>query len=394
MIRADLVIIGAGCAGLALAARLAEAGDAAPRTVLVDQRDTYSNDRTWCFWAPMSSPWARLARAHWPVWRIGCREGSSVSRLLDGYPYHCLAASDYYADRRRRIEAHPAMRLELSTPVETVEVDDFGWRIETPRGTIRAGQVVDTRPDFYATPLLWQQFHGMEVRTSRPCFDPSAVELMTDMDSDDAGFVFTYLLPFAEDHALIEVTRFVPEPLPAQRLESDCRRVLAERTDDSYFRQIRQEQACLPMGSWSAGKPDGSGIVRAGIGGGALRSASGYGFLRIQSWADRCARHFLESGRAISHPPEPAWRRAMDARFLALIRRRPEWGPTLFEAMAQGLSAGDFVRFLSDEGGFKTAAKMVLALPKGPFLHQIFRPGGKSIRENSGSYRRSGHARF
>ena len=394
MIRADLVIIGAGCAGLALASRLAEAGDAAPRTVLVDQRDSYSNDRTWCFWAPKGSPLGRLARAQWPAWRIGRRDGPSVPHRLDKYPYHCVAASDYYADRRRLIEAHPAMSLELSTPVESVEEDDFGCLIETPRGTIRARQVVDTRPDFDAVPLLWQQFHGMEVRTSRPCFDPSAVELMTGMHCDDAGFVFTYLLPFAEDHALIELTRFVPDRLPAQRLESDCRRVLAERTGDSSFSQLRQEQGCLPMGYWSAGRTDDSAIVRAGTGGGALRSASGYAFLRIQAWADHCARHFLETGRAVPHPTEPAWRRAMDARFLALIRQRPEWGPKLFEAMAQRLNTRDFIRFLGDEGGLATAAKMILALPKGPFLKRVFRPGLTSSREKSGPYRHSGHARF
>jgi len=46
----DLIIIGGGCAGLSLAARLSRYGGDAPRTLVVDSRTSYTNDRTWCFW--------------------------------------------------------------------------------------------------------------------------------------------------------------------------------------------------------------------------------------------------------------------------------------------------------------------------------------------------------
>lgn len=375
MRQADLVIVGAGCAGLALAGQLAAAGDRAPLTIVLDQRDRYADDRTWCFWAPRRGPWHELARARWSSWRIGRQGHQGVVQSMDAWPYHCVAAIDYYTDRCRRIESNPSVRIELATPVEAVEASEGGCRVETPGGAIEARQVVDTRPPGDAAPVLWQQFHGMEVRTASACFDPLSVDLMTDMTCDEHGFAFTYVLPFAPDHALVELTRFVPEPLARHRIESDCRHALNARVGTDRVEVVRREQACLPMGWWPPTRSPGH-VVPAGVGAGALRSASGYGFLRIQAWARRCAESLLETGRALPHPPEPAWRRAMDGQFLKLIRTRPGLAPALFEAMANNLDARDFVRFLGDEGSLRDAARMIAALPAGPFIEQLLRCAG------------------
>ena len=50
----DLIIIGGGCSGLSLAAalcRLAVQPEHVPRTLIVEPRSRYTNDRSWCFWA-------------------------------------------------------------------------------------------------------------------------------------------------------------------------------------------------------------------------------------------------------------------------------------------------------------------------------------------------------
>ena len=45
----DLIIIGGGCAGLSLARRLIE-DESTLRVLILEHRDAYSDDRTWCFW--------------------------------------------------------------------------------------------------------------------------------------------------------------------------------------------------------------------------------------------------------------------------------------------------------------------------------------------------------
>jgi lycopene beta-cyclase len=56
-IATDVVVIGAGCAGLSLGFNLAKMGEDAPKTIFLEQRLEYHNDRTWCFWDQKETVW-------------------------------------------------------------------------------------------------------------------------------------------------------------------------------------------------------------------------------------------------------------------------------------------------------------------------------------------------
>ena len=82
----DLIIIGGGCSGLSLAAalcRLAVQPEHVPRTLIVEPRSRYTNDRSWCFWAqadhnnqgPAGKPWQSSSRH-------GCRSDRQVLAVL------------------------------------------------------------------------------------------------------------------------------------------------------------------------------------------------------------------------------------------------------------------------------------------------------------------------
>jgi lycopene beta-cyclase len=68
----------------------------------------------------------------------------------------------------------------------------------------------------------------------------------------------------------------------------------------------------------------------------------------------------------------------MDRIFLAVLRRRPDLAPHIFTAMAGSLTGDEFARFLSGEAGVKTWLKVVLAMPKMPFLWGLLHPEAKS----------------
>ena len=80
---AEHLILGAGCAGLALAAALVDAG-VREQILLVDRRTSFENDRTWCFWDTGDIPWAHLATRRWEAWNVRTESPHPTSAARGG----------------------------------------------------------------------------------------------------------------------------------------------------------------------------------------------------------------------------------------------------------------------------------------------------------------------
>ena len=368
---ADLVIIGGGLAGLSLAAALVHTGYQ-ERARILEPRTEYGDDRSWAFWIHDSQPQPECIEKCWSQWQIGMAGEAAHTRSALGWRYCYVRSEDFYSEARRQIEKSSNIKLCLGQTAGRVHTDGNALRVETDQGPIFATQVVDTRPPCaqqHAGATLFQVFAGRELATDYDCFDPHSAELMTDLRCDSDGLVFSYVLPLTRRHALVEVTRFAKLPLPRSALASDLDLLIAKRGWGTAL-ALRQEYAVLPMGLPRTAKLP-AGAVRAGVGGGALRAASGYGFLRIRTWAKLCAASLAGGGAVLGHPPEPRLRRWMDALFLQVLRREPERAPELFLRLARGVSGATFVRFMSDCAGVSDYARVIAALPPSPFLRAL-----------------------
>lgn len=373
-IDADGIILGGGCAGLALGMQLARRGSRR-RVIIVDPRTAYGDDRSWCFWASPDHEFAHRVTRQWPDWLFSTAGGPPIHHRCESAPYQYLRARDFYAEAHAWLAAAPNIELRLGTRAQGVCAADNVVTVETGADTLSARWVVDTRPPATtASALLYQCFEGHEVRlpaANQPA--PEHVELMTDMRADDASFVFSYVLPLARDRVLVESTRFAPEPPPPARLTADTETVLAARGWQDAPRE-RRETGILPMGLTATGAAQTSAVVRAGTAGGGLRAASGFGFLRIQAWAHRCAECLEQTGWPLGHPREPLLRGLMDRVFLRAVRSNPDLAPRFFLDIAGALEPAAFVRFMTDGARPRDYLKMIASLPPGPFLRALVQP--------------------
>ena len=57
----DLIIVGAGCSGLALARQLAIQGYQGSVNI-IDSRLDFTNDKTWCYWSEKDSFWFKISK--------------------------------------------------------------------------------------------------------------------------------------------------------------------------------------------------------------------------------------------------------------------------------------------------------------------------------------------
>lgn len=375
----DLVVIGAGLAGLSLAATLARGGYAG-RVVLIEPRKEYVDDRSWAFWTPDGKPLPVAPARQWRHWQFSEQGGEPHVGSAEGWHYAYVRSLDFYRAAVQSISARPNFNLILGAEASAVTKVGDHLSVATGDGAVSTRFVVDTRPaakEQFAGSILFQSFLGRELKFDQPQCDDSRVELMTDMRSDALGFVFSYVLPLSPHHALVEATRFSSRPVGQTVLANDLDQLLSERAW-SDAKVLRTESAVLPMGlpAPNLAEPM-SGLVRAGIGAGALRAASGFGFVRIQAWAERCARELLRGKAPVGHPAEPKIQAWMDQVFLRAVARHPERSPEFFLRLAASVPGEVFVRFMSDQGRWRDQARVVAALPPGPFLQAMH---GKSLR--------------
>ena len=371
----DLLILGGGCSGLSLGLRLAE--NARPsRTVILESRTAYDNDRTWCFWRQRSHRFEHLVSEQWSKMAV-TSAARSIAFDCAATPYQMIPAGRFYAAAQQAVAQ--SGHVSLSTGVTVLHPPIFTggrWNVSTSAGTITARRIVDTRPpsaSLAADPLLWQSFYGQEIACERPSFDPTTVGLMHFARSLNGNIMFHYVLPSSPTCALVETTVFGPHRLGAPDLGVAQADAVARLCGGAPVSILREEVGVLPMGMSAPLAAQEHGYVRVGLMSGAARPSTGYAFQRIQRWADACAADIGAGREARRHQPDPILQRMMDRLFLRVLRGHPERGPELFVRMFGDAGADRVIRFLSDQGTLADCVTIGLHLPLRLFLGELAR---------------------
>jgi lycopene beta-cyclase len=376
----DLIIIGAGCAGLSLGTQLASLHEQAPKTLLLEPRVTYENDRTWCFWGDEQAPFATLARHSWQRFSVN----NGVKRALidcPKTPYRLLAATDFYTQAVQTIASNAALTLKTGGSLTAEPSFAKGrWHLHTTCGPFSAKAIVDTRPvptEQLSDTTLWQCFLGCELEFQEPRFDAKSAQLMDFYRANQAFVGFNYVLPLSTTRALVEFTVFAPRVYDQAELLGYLEAQIATLAGDKPHQRLRTEYGLIPMGLAQPERlvtPDDShaGYVRVGLTAGAARPATGYAFQRIQRWAHACKQSLHTNGLPIGHQPDSFVIRQMDAIFLNVLRNRPELGPELFTRLFSKVSSEKLIRFLSDQGRVSDYLAVILALPSGLFIKSAY----------------------
>lgn len=371
----DLVILGGGCAGLNLTMALEAQGGRKLRTLVVESRDVYQNDRTWCFWSDSAKVLPYKIQHRWQTMRVS-NGGHSVTLNCGSTPYNMLAGEHFYATALASIDRQPNITLRMGTSVRSEP--DFAegvWTVDTSAGSVTALAIVDTRPPLAVEmggATLWQSFYGLEIECTAAVFDATALDLMNFLDPDPRHVPFVYVLPVSPTRALIELTVFGAQPLGRSALSSQLEAAVVKLVGDSPFETIRSEHGILPMGLNKAPRALHSSYTRVGIMAGGARPSTGYAFQRIESWARECASSLARHGHPTPHRPDPLPLRLMDRIFLEVLRTHPIRGGAIFFSLFGSAHPARVIRFLSGRGGLVDSLAVIAAVPFTPFIRAAF----------------------
>jgi len=372
----DLIIIGAGCAGLSMAREIARQCDSKnnQRVMLLEPRESYSNDRTWCFWQRQPEIDRALVSKSWNAWQFDTKDDVVVQRSATDWAYHCVPAETFYKQAQQDIDRTSSMTLLLGQVVVSVNSSPRSIEVETGAGCISAAQVIDTRPpssERSNAASLKQVFYGLELRLNEPQQHTDIAKLMSHMSSDADGFKFHYLLPLAPERVLLEVTRFSKSALTPASLAGEAHKALQTYFPSGVAEIMRHEQGLIPMGLPPTSTTGDTRWVRAGTSAGAVRASSGYAFQRIQRWARTEASSFLKQQPLTGQYPVTGVLGWMDRVFLETLSRQPALAPDLFMALAKGVRADRLTRFLTEQPRALDLAAVISALPAMPVLKTL-----------------------
>ena len=340
--RHPVTIIGSGCAGLSLAKEIGrhKLGEI---NLLTDISSRERRPHMWGFW---QMPWlddaASRSDHHWQNWQF-ITDDETITHHSSAHPYHQIASDKWLS-----------YCLAQSGTDETITAS------ATPQDPY-----FDSRPLAPPQDCLYQHFAGQHIEADEDIFDAATAILMDFRCDQSQGLHFIYVLPSSPRHALIESTLFTATPLDKSYYHDAIAAYMACHYKGVSYHSRGEEAGIIPLASCRDTQNPAHAI---GARGGALRPSSGYAFTFIQKQVQAIISHYQSTGTWRAHTPIPARDLWMDKVFLHVLKTHPDKAISLFASMAQALRGDEFARFMSGNPSWRILAKVIMAMPKAPFL--------------------------
>ncbi|MER5308412.1 lycopene cyclase family protein [Streptomyces sp. NPDC002773] len=383
MLKADVVVIGAGAAGLSLAHRLNGhvPGARTPSVILVDAPPgpLRPAPRTWCFWEAGRGRFDAAVRADWRHLRVRPPTGPAIEGDIAPLRYKMIRSDDFESLVARDLARSPNVR-RVEAVVDTVEETPSGAlvRLAGPDGRPHGPRVLEARWVFDSRPLgslpaarttLLQHFHGWFVRTARPVFDRGTADLMDFRTPQPAaGLSFGYVLPTGPREALVEYTEFSPRVLTARGYEAAVRHYADDVLRVGDLEIVATETGVIPMTDAPMPRRVGASVFRIGAAGGATRPSTGYAFAGLQRQTRAVAAALRQGRRPVPPAAYSARARAMDSVLLRALDSGRVDGPDLFARLFTRVPMGRLLRFLDGSTGLFEDLSIGRHTPVGPML--------------------------
>lgn len=357
----DIGIIGAGLSGLTLGNSLLS--KKIKNFILIEKNTHLKNDKTYSFWSgpglfDIKKSFSVKPKKEWSQIEIKVKN-KSYKIDLGSYRYACYSSESIIDELYKKITKE-GIKVERGQSINHVKKNQDGWEIKLKNKKILLKNVIDSRPnkifdDKY--PSLKQVFVGSEIISNQNIFDENVVTLM-DFSESNKNVIFTYILPFSKNKALIETTFFSSE-INFKQVERIHNLTLKEFD----IKEItRTEQAVLPMSPYIDRKME-EQYFRIGNFGGASRPASGYAFTRIALWANQIKTK-KEFCYDMIHHKENYLTNWLDKIFLSVLRSNPKKAPEIFKVFFTKVPISSVIRFLSDQSRLVDYFVIILKLPK------------------------------
>lgn len=361
IIKTDIAIIGGGSAGLTLASKLKH-----QPTVVVEPKTPDERDVCWALWAKSHQQKELIAatKGQWNQWRL-IDHHREVLHTSNQYNYLCLSSADYLRNCESQLSSNTQLVRDYA---EDIQSHGRGGIFSASGKKYHAQYIYDSRPAKPDKDGLQQHFLGIEIRTKKALKNTKIATLMDFRVDQSRGLHFIYALPFSDRSLLIESTMISTKLEPMDWYKAAIDQWLKDQSIeiDSI---TREEYGVIPMHETI---PEDISLSRIGAASGAVRLSSGYAFSNIQSQVNQLVEN-MERGEFSVPQVVSGTIDRLDKIYNRVLMAEPKLGVELMMRTASALDAEGFSRFMLGKATLIDWIKVILAMPKMPFLKQVFK---------------------
>ena len=360
-IKTDIAIIGGGNAGMTLATKLKH-----QTAVVIEPKTPEQRDVSWALWATLDTQQdlANAIKGRWSRWRLVDHKHEIIHKS-DKYHYTSLCSADYLRHCENTLSANISL---VRDSADNIIAEGKGGTFNAAGKKYFADHIYDSRPAKSDKKGLKQHFLGIEVRTKEPIKDTHTATLMDFRVDQSRGLHFIYALPFSDRTLLIESTMISTSLEPKEWYKQAIYQWLEDQSIE-VDEITREEYGVIPMHKTN---PIDANLACIGSASGAIRLSSGYAFTNIQAQISQLAAN-IERGEFSVPQVISSNINQLDKIYNRVLIANPKLGVELMMKTAGALDANGFSRFMLGKATFKDWMRVILAMPKIPFLTQVFR---------------------
>ncbi len=370
----DYIIAGSGCAGLSLLYNILQIPALQHKKILVvDKTEKKENDRTWCFWESDDGLFEPIVHHRWDTLSFLTTE---YKRTFDmgRYSYKMIQAADFYRFVKEKAAEFKNVDF-LYSNISAMYERKGNAILETDTGSFSAHYIFNSTGLFHPVMneenSLLQHFEGWVIQTKENAFDSAVGTLMDFRIPQQNGATFMYVLPTAENKALVEYTLFSKTLLDRAAYSTALEDYISNVLQLRDYTNLHKEFGIIPMSlaAFQRSEANSNAIIHLGTAGGFTKASSGYTFQFIQKHTAKVAAR-LEQGK--SPLVEPGIRDRIyawyDRTLLDVLLEEKLSGKEVFSKIFRKLPPETIFRFLGNESTLTDDLRIMRSLPVLPFL--------------------------
>ena len=365
----DIVFSGFGASSCILINQLHKKKELDNKRILIlDPSEKKSNDKTFCFWANPDDDivldYQQVLTHSWSKVNIDTSKTSEITP----FKYHHLNSEGLYQLTKNILKGY-----DVTFSNEIIERIDENTlaTLWTKENRYTAQLVFDSRPPKISKNLsekqnIWQSFVGYKVQMNGTPFDENACTLM-DFKVDQQGATqFVYVLPFSNNEALIELTRFGKEIINQESAEKVLKKYINQNFGTFSLKGV--EKGKIPMFMDMPKSIQTERVIPIGTRAHMVKPSTGYAFKNMYNHAQQLSAIVGQSKIQVKTPRRFKF---YDRLLIFILAVWPEMGKPIFSRLFASKSLSYILRFLDEKTGLREELSMFSKLQIGTFLKAV-----------------------